>query len=66
MGASSTVKMEYDDKSTCKWTAQQESDDWRDIYDYEIECKKECESYMLKVNFKYCPYCGKEIEEVKE
>lgn len=55
-----------DNKEACKWTAQQESDDWRDIYDYEIECKKECESYMLKVNFKYCPYCGKEIEEVKE
>lgn len=32
---------------------------------YETECKWRIPHFMRQTSWKYCPYCGKEIEEVK-
>lgn len=53
-------------KETCRWKL---TTDW---YDDEIVYETSCNSYHwfdegnTKFNrFKYCPYCGKEIDEIK-
>ena len=50
----------------CKWNEffNEMSPDY-DCTSYETECERiyiDC----LGICFKFCPYCGKEIEEVKE
>lgn len=44
----------------CKWVI--------DEYHYETECNNAFEFYIggpLENKYIYCPYCGKEIEEIK-
>ena len=50
----------------CKWSKCENSDET--IY-YETSCDNATqflEDGIEDNNYKFCPYCGKEIEEVKE
>lgn len=52
---------------TCKWELQ---DDWPDDQQYySTHCdnaQQFSEGTLLENGYKYCPYCGKEIEEVND
>lgn len=53
-------------KETCKWDNQEDS--WGDRF-YETSCKQSFSFFEGEEkydDFKFCPYCGKEIDEVKE
>jgi len=50
---------------TCKWSLEVDSDTtaW-----HKTSCNESFHTYsgtFKDINFKFCPYCGKEIEEVK-
>jgi hypothetical protein len=54
------------EKQTCKWTEQE---DLNDEYYYITSCDQYfsfCEGSQKYEDFKYCPYCSKEIEWGKE
>lgn len=56
-------------KQTCKWEEQEYC---HDEFYYDTQCKLSFEFLggsklnEIDTDFKYCPYCGKEIEEVKD
>jgi len=55
-----------ENKKTCKWS--QEGDPDIKIW-HETNCGESFYSYSgtyKDIHFKYCPYCGKPIEEIKE
>jgi uncharacterized protein YegP (UPF0339 family) len=52
-------EMARDIFGVCKWRYS----DWK----YETSCKDEYDSHhdIKDIGIKFCPYCGKEIEEIK-
>ena len=50
-------------KTVCKWKRYEDEDYW------ETDCDNAfctIEGSLRDNNFKFCPYCGKEIKEVKK
>jgi hypothetical protein len=52
----------FTEKEYCKWNMTHNPDGW---YCYGSSCGKYYSS-MIEEEFEYCPYCGKEIKELKE
>jgi len=58
-------------KETCKWTLYSKSREYK-THDYFVRTKSECgrktdeyADFGFSEYAPYCPYCGKEIDEVK-
>jgi hypothetical protein len=62
--------IEQINKETCKWSSENKREcDFFHSYRVCISCdhtKEFTVQHGSEIDYRYCPYCGKEIEEIKE